>query len=493
MPAIAGNIPKSGLDAVETLLEEYESAENEEVSLYLRTSSIANKRVLDKSEIVDRGTTIPPQVLARFGLSAGYMLMVSRTIRQMQSLLKKMAALNPERRTIFAIDPQGVLLSVLASSKNIGELLAAWTALSKRMELAQGNLAKYHSEARSELESLLTPASTALEIYENLPRDVEPVKVVEYLYNHVPHLQTLRPVDYDPRSNSLEGIANVPQDLKAAFPPREPEARPVTIFYSTEGERREVAISPRSSHGLGPEFSLPHEQGVSSRRHPFQPEVDHPGPSKTPEWRSKAEGLKDQTTFFYLLARETPLGKLPYLDQVCPILCEEALAILIEFTPWDLYTRMNLGAWRLPRNQQRFTHREYPKGKPGLYLFARSGKAFVMDRSKRMDLISQKCRPQDAGRELDREEAAERGPFLFPPLPKEQVITVVEVLRMTVTTTMGEITQVGVVPLLPREIVREDQLLEEEGTLLLLPILKTVVPVLQADRNLPIQTTDFRT
>ncbi|KAK6991827.1 hypothetical protein R3P38DRAFT_2803522 [Favolaschia claudopus] len=234
VPVATGNIPRSGLDPVETLLEEYESTDNEEVSLYLRVTSIANKHTLDKSEIVDRGVHVNPQVLSRFGLSASYMLMVARTIRQMQSLLKKMAALNPARTSTFFIDPEGVLLSVLTSSKNIGDLLAAWTALSRRMDLAQGNLAKYHSEARVELETLQSPTSTALEVYEHLPHGVEPVKTVEYLYNNVPHLQDLRPSNYDPRNQAFETMMDVPKDLKDAFPPREPEARPVTIFYSNE-------------------------------------------------------------------------------------------------------------------------------------------------------------------------------------------------------------------------------------------------------------------
>ncbi|KAK6971981.1 hypothetical protein R3P38DRAFT_2355730, partial [Favolaschia claudopus] len=110
---------------------------------------IANRRQLTKSDIVDRGVNSGPQVLARFGLGAGYMFMVTRTVRQMQTLLKKAAALVPERKSYFVIDPNQVLSAVLTSAKDMGELLAAWGALSKRMELAQSNLTKYQSEVSS--------------------------------------------------------------------------------------------------------------------------------------------------------------------------------------------------------------------------------------------------------------------------------------------------------------------------------------------------------
>ncbi|KAK6969445.1 hypothetical protein R3P38DRAFT_2426630, partial [Favolaschia claudopus] len=107
---------------------------------------IANKRVLSKSDVVDRGVSTTPQTLARFGLGASYMFMVSRTIRQMQSLLSRTAKLVPGRSSHFVIDPYQVLLAVLTSAKDMGELITAWTALSKRMELAQSNLTKYRSE-----------------------------------------------------------------------------------------------------------------------------------------------------------------------------------------------------------------------------------------------------------------------------------------------------------------------------------------------------------
>ncbi|KAK6972195.1 hypothetical protein R3P38DRAFT_3195463 [Favolaschia claudopus] len=208
----------------------------------------------------------------------------------MQTLLKKAAALVPERKSYFVIDPNQVLSAVLTSAKDMGELLAAWGALSKRMELAQSNLTKYQSEVSSIQENLLSPVSTALDIYERMPSDLRAADAVEYLYDQVPHLRSLWPAGYNQQADSISATIEVPEDLLAAFPDREPESRPVTVFYSAEGERREINISPRSSHGAGPDFMVPPAEGEPTRRHAHRAEPAPVERPSTPEWRARRDG-----------------------------------------------------------------------------------------------------------------------------------------------------------------------------------------------------------
>ncbi|KAK6995780.1 hypothetical protein R3P38DRAFT_2800563 [Favolaschia claudopus] len=74
------------------------------------------------------------------------------------------------------------------------------------------------------------------------------------------------------------------------YPLREPEAQPATVFYSVEGERKELSVSPRSSHGARPLPTPAAEQtrsGLVSTALQFQP----PGEAMLP----KSPVLKDTT------------------------------------------------------------------------------------------------------------------------------------------------------------------------------------------------------
>ncbi|KAJ7071767.1 hypothetical protein B0H15DRAFT_957561 [Mycena belliarum] len=137
----------------------------------------------------------------------------------------------------------------------------AWTALAKRIGLAQRFFHKYEVEyaASSPDFLLLSPVSTAPEIYSVMPKEQPPASRVNYLYDRVPHHQVQLPPGYNPKTDWLPFHIKVPPYLEKGYPNRPPEDRPSTVYYSPSGERRELEVSSRSSYGAGPGFQLPEE------------------------------------------------------------------------------------------------------------------------------------------------------------------------------------------------------------------------------------------
>ncbi|KAJ7713977.1 hypothetical protein B0H14DRAFT_2644579 [Mycena olivaceomarginata] len=169
------------------------------------------------------------------------------------------AGLVKDRSSTYEIDPHGVLSALLKGSESLGGILAAWIALSERVHLAQKNFDKYQSEygADKEEDILRSPVSTDPDIYKAFPRTQDAGTDLDYLYDHVPHLRRHWPPGYRTHSDSIALATPVSEVLQEAFPPRSPEDRPATVYYSAEGERREISVSPRSSRGAGPDFQLP--------------------------------------------------------------------------------------------------------------------------------------------------------------------------------------------------------------------------------------------
>ncbi|KAJ7848767.1 hypothetical protein B0H13DRAFT_1906566 [Mycena leptocephala] len=75
------------LSPMADLVRAYNSHTDEEFSLFRRVNSLASKKALDISEVVDRGVSIFAQPIARFGLKTGFLLRTDHTIKEMQSLL----------------------------------------------------------------------------------------------------------------------------------------------------------------------------------------------------------------------------------------------------------------------------------------------------------------------------------------------------------------------------------------------------------------------
>jgi hypothetical protein len=59
----------------------------------MRTTSLASKKALGISEVVDRGVNVIPQPVGHFGLETVFLLQTDRIIKDMQSLLNRASAL----------------------------------------------------------------------------------------------------------------------------------------------------------------------------------------------------------------------------------------------------------------------------------------------------------------------------------------------------------------------------------------------------------------
>ncbi|KAJ7909252.1 hypothetical protein B0H13DRAFT_2330547 [Mycena leptocephala] len=244
------------------LVRTYNQHTDEDYSLFRRVTTIASKKALDISEVMDRGVSLFAQPVAQFGLETGFLLRTDRTIKEMQALLTKASGLVRGRLTCFTIDPHSIIARVLRSAHDLNELHLAWVGMSERMELAQQNFLKYQSEysAETEDEILLSPVSTSPDIYSVFPRENSTLALdLNYVFDSVPHMKKLWPKGYQVDVDFLPSIVRAPAYLQQAFPERQPEARPLTVYYSLEGERKEIAVSSRTSHRGGASFELPSE------------------------------------------------------------------------------------------------------------------------------------------------------------------------------------------------------------------------------------------
>ncbi|KAJ6463791.1 hypothetical protein C8R47DRAFT_1224948 [Mycena vitilis] len=264
-----------------TLKMEY-SAETDDASLFIRATSIASKTALDVEEVIDRGIPVgmdPP--LPRFALEPQFRARTIRTITDMQALLQRAADLIMGRTSCFAVDPHGYLKALLGGARDMNSLVMAWTALSKRMTLAQQNFDKYVAEygAATDHELLLSPVLTDPEIYRAFPTEGSPATAVNFLFDNVPHMRTLLPDGHNSATDWLPKFTPVPGYLTRAFPARSPEEHPSTIYYSAAGEHLSYPTFERS---VGAEEAAAGEQVEKPRS---------PSPSPTERAaKSRAKG-----------------------------------------------------------------------------------------------------------------------------------------------------------------------------------------------------------
>jgi hypothetical protein len=71
----------------------YNQHSDEEFSLFRRINTLSSKKALEISDIINRGVSIVMLTVARFGLETGFLLRMDRSIKEMQALLTKAAAL----------------------------------------------------------------------------------------------------------------------------------------------------------------------------------------------------------------------------------------------------------------------------------------------------------------------------------------------------------------------------------------------------------------
>ncbi|KAJ7434613.1 hypothetical protein B0H11DRAFT_1938461 [Mycena galericulata] len=299
------------LSPMATIRRAYHAENEGEVSVFMRTKILISKQELTPVDVIDRGIS-RVESFPRFALETGFALRVVQLRRDFQSLLSSAASLNPGRPVsrFFIIDPHDALLGILKGASTLEELAITWRALRTRFELAQRYLDKYESEYRAERESeiLLSPVSTESGLYEALTGFSDGpssnLTKLAYLYEAIPHLKASAPTD---DTNWLADF-EAPEALESAFPPREAEERPSTVYYSAEGNRLERALPSNTSWKAGKDYSPPEES--NDRRSRSRKRVSIASPEGKGKGREVGEDERVREP-----GAETTLDSLEYDEQ----------------------------------------------------------------------------------------------------------------------------------------------------------------------------------
>jgi hypothetical protein len=99
---------------------------------------------LKADEIADLGSVF--EITGRCRLQDKLSRNVAQTVVEMQTFISCMASLIPKCEHYFLVDPDDTFLEILEGEKSPGQLLAAWRALSMRIETAQSFMLKYRDE-----------------------------------------------------------------------------------------------------------------------------------------------------------------------------------------------------------------------------------------------------------------------------------------------------------------------------------------------------------
>ena len=149
------------------LMRQYkEDSNDEDTSTWQRAITLSSKRTLLANDVVERR-----------GLQQTYTLRsdlfeeVMRVVSELQIFLERTSAMIPERVSFFKVDPRDTFMSILRESSDLSQIQAAWMGLSRRLVLAQENLAKYEAQYKGPIdgedsESPMSPISTDIGIYE---------------------------------------------------------------------------------------------------------------------------------------------------------------------------------------------------------------------------------------------------------------------------------------------------------------------------------------
>ncbi|KAJ7290740.1 hypothetical protein C8J57DRAFT_1611987 [Mycena rebaudengoi] len=248
---------------------EYNRDSETESSLFTRSKLLISKKNLEISDILDRSLNKLNASIPRFCLEIGMGLWIDSTVKDMQNLMWKAISLIEWRSSHFLVDPHSLLMGTLRGAGSLEELNIAWAALTTRMELAQEYFEKYDTEYRAEFKEdlLLSPVSTNAEVYTRIPSLRTNMERLTPLYKEVPHHGVALDADFPAaQSPYLPDWIPAPTELKEVFPMREPELRPLMIYYNAEsGERIERAPPPRSSRGAGKDFQPPNDYRQEDR------------------------------------------------------------------------------------------------------------------------------------------------------------------------------------------------------------------------------------
>ncbi|KAJ7186218.1 hypothetical protein B0H12DRAFT_1310279 [Mycena haematopus] len=303
------------------LRKEYERDSLNEVSLQSRVGIIAEKSQLAQTEVLDRGISTNDSWEPRFCLETGFRMRLSSPLMEFQEMLRRASALVKGRDGHYTIDPHSSLLNTLRGASSLAEMHVAWTALQRRVALGLNYFDKYDKQYRaiSSQDLPISPISTAPDLYDGFSDVSSQFGRVAFLHEKIPHhYEHLRNGLPLTRSEMMEALP-VPSNLQKAFPEREREERPSTIFYSNEGRRIERSLPATTSRNSGPEFQLPEVEEVSTEQVKLGVSSSKKLETKDPEaTESKIGKVADISSETPLPSRQQPVGLTSYASVPFP-------------------------------------------------------------------------------------------------------------------------------------------------------------------------------
>jgi hypothetical protein len=247
---------------------EYGKSTERTTSTTTRAMGLATKRSLKAEETVDQGPAF--ESLGRFRLQDKLARTVAQTVQEVQTFIKQMAALVPERQHYFILDPDETLLEILEGAESPGQLLAAWRALSTRIESAQCFMLKYRDEYTLGM-NLVSPASTNRELLLEHSELGSHDDRLRQMYDRFPrHTSSLSTTDLAKlrEGRNWNEIIRVPSWLEKVSPPFSPP------------KSQEPMLTPstysRTSYKAGSSFALPPISEVSETPYTPQKHVSWP-------------------------------------------------------------------------------------------------------------------------------------------------------------------------------------------------------------------------
>ncbi|KIM36526.1 hypothetical protein M413DRAFT_31578 [Hebeloma cylindrosporum] len=162
---------------------EFGKSTEQTTSTSARCLALVTKTMLKPEEVIDLG--MGAKHAGHFCIRDKLARTVFQTVEELQTFTRQMAALIPERSHYFIVDPDDTLLEVLGGAESTGQLLAAWRALSNRIESAQKFMLKYRDEYTEGI-AIVSPTSTNQELLLEHSNQASADERLRHMYSEFP-------------------------------------------------------------------------------------------------------------------------------------------------------------------------------------------------------------------------------------------------------------------------------------------------------------------
>ena len=239
------------------LMRQYkEDSNDEDTSTWQRAITLSSKRTLLSNDVVER-----KGLQQTYTLRSDLFEEITRVVSELQIFLERTSAMIPERVSFFKVDPRDTFMSILRESSDLSQIQAAWMGLSRRLVLAQENLAKYEAQYKGPIdgedsESPMSPISTDIGIYEAIEGEEDRDFRMRYIYENVPHhqdqIRSPRKLRDGTSWNSIMSLPDNTQDTTSSTLPTILEQE-----YTAENSETITTSKDKGKRRITDEFASP--------------------------------------------------------------------------------------------------------------------------------------------------------------------------------------------------------------------------------------------